>query len=120
MSVAVVGDLGLVNAGTTFNRLHQLVEDEEVDFVLRLGDIACELYVGFVQYVLLNLVAFVVSPRQLLWCARENHRGTMQPAYDLQFAGGICVSSPVVDCPSTPLFRPLRPIPCAGPCASQH
>lgn len=42
VSVAVVGDLGLVNAGATFDRLHQLVEDEEVDFVLHLGDIACE------------------------------------------------------------------------------
>lgn len=42
MSVAVVGDWGLVNAGTTFERLHQLVEDDEIDFVLHLGDIACE------------------------------------------------------------------------------
>lgn len=42
LSVAVVGDFGLVNAGATFERLHQLVEDEEVDFVIHLGDIACE------------------------------------------------------------------------------
>lgn len=43
VSVAVVGDMGLVNAGATFDRLHQLVEDNEVDFVLHLGDIGCEL-----------------------------------------------------------------------------
>lgn len=49
VSVAVVGDFGLVNAGTTFDRLHQLVEDEEVDFVLHLGDIACEFMYFFVQ-----------------------------------------------------------------------
>lgn len=42
MSVAVVGDLGLANAGATFDRLHQLVEDNEIDFVLHLGDIGCE------------------------------------------------------------------------------
>lgn len=42
MSVAVVGDLGLVNAGATFDRLHQLVDDKEIDFVLHLGDIGCE------------------------------------------------------------------------------
>lgn len=42
ISVAVVGDMGLVNAGATFDRLHQLAEDGEVDFVLHLGDIACE------------------------------------------------------------------------------
>eukprot|EP00903_Cladosiphon_okamuranus_P017411 g16035.t1 len=39
VSVAVVGDLGLVNAGATFDRLHQLVDDNEIDFVLHLGDI---------------------------------------------------------------------------------
>ncbi|CAM9537839.1 unnamed protein product [Scytosiphon promiscuus] len=39
VSVAVVGDMGLVNAGATFDRLHQLVEDDEIDFVLHLGDI---------------------------------------------------------------------------------
>ncbi|CAB1116156.1 unnamed protein product [Ectocarpus sp. CCAP 1310/34] len=39
VSVAVVGDLGLVNGGATFDRLHRLVEDGEVDFVLHLGDI---------------------------------------------------------------------------------
>lgn len=42
MSVAVVGDLGLVNAGATFDRLHQLVDDNEIDFVMHLGDIGCE------------------------------------------------------------------------------
>ena len=42
MSVAVVGDLGLVNAGATFDRLHQLVDHNEIDFVLHLGDIGCE------------------------------------------------------------------------------
>lgn len=42
VSVAVVGDLGLVNAGATFDRLHQLVDDNEIDFVLHLGDIGCE------------------------------------------------------------------------------
>lgn len=42
VSVAVVGDLGLVNGGATFDRLHRLVEDGEIDFVLHLGDIGCE------------------------------------------------------------------------------
>eukprot|EP00752_Nemacystus_decipiens_P007708 g6891.t1 len=39
VSVAVVGDMGLVNAGATFDRLHQLVDDNEIDFILHLGDI---------------------------------------------------------------------------------
>lgn len=37
-----MGDLGLVNAGATFDRLHQLVDDNEIDFVMHLGDIGCE------------------------------------------------------------------------------
>ena len=42
VTVAVVADMGLVNAGQTFDRLHQLSEAEEVDFVLHVGDISCE------------------------------------------------------------------------------
>eukprot|EP00904_Undaria_pinnatifida_P004906 jgi/Undpi1/1545/HiC_scaffold_11.g04935.m1 len=42
VSVAVVGDFGLVGAGATFDRLHQLVDDGEVDFIIHLGDIACK------------------------------------------------------------------------------
>ncbi|CAN0369496.1 unnamed protein product, partial [Laminaria digitata] len=40
ISVAVVGDFGLVGAGATFDRLRQLVDDGEVDFIVHLGDIA--------------------------------------------------------------------------------